>query len=218
MVSSNRQWDSEGERQVLERLKSSYEQRGFSFVSKPKRSMLPAFLSGYVPDALATKGDEKVIIEVKSRQSLDSEGRLADLRRRIAGHEHWKLSVVYATERQEDAVLIALPEADSLNSKIDEARELSDSGHGSAAFVLAWSLLEAALNYRRKSAVAGQLRSPGQIVQTLAIDGYINEGLEKDLRRLAVLRNRIVHGDLQASASKNEIETVLGAVNDTLAA
>lgn len=218
MVLSNRQRDGEGEREVLERLRSSYEQRGFTFVSKPKSSALPAFLTGYIPDALATKGDEKVMIEVKSRQGADTERRLTELRKRIAGHEHWKLSVVYAPGREEDTVLIALPEADSLYRKMDETRELSESGHGSVALVLAWSLLEAALNYKKKPAVAGQLRSPGQIVQSLAIDGYINQSLEKNLRELAVLRNRIVHGDLQASASKAEIETVLEAVSNTLAA
>ena len=217
MALSNRQRDGEGERELLERLKSSYEQRGFTFVSRPKSSAMPAFLTGYVPDALATKGDEKVMIEVKSRQGADTERRLAELKQRIAGHEHWKLSVVYAPGREEDAVLIALPKAEALYRKMDETRELCESGHGSVAFVLAWSLLEAALNYRKKPAGVGQLRSPGQLVQSLAIDGYINEGLEKNLRRLAALRNRIVHGDLQASASKAEIETVLEAVSNTLA-
>ncbi len=217
MVSPNQQRNSDTEAKVLERLKSAYKQRGFAFFSPPKREMIPAFLGGYVPDALAIRDRENVLIEVKLRQNTSSEPMFADIRRKIADHKDWKLDVVYAAERRDDSISIDPPRLDILHQQINEVRELDRTNHRRAAFVLAWSLLEATLNHVRSETRVDQLRSPGQVIQSLATEGYVSRDVEKKLRELSVLRNRIIHGDIGVSVTSNDVEYVLAAIRETLA-
>ncbi len=215
MVSSGQAWDPDTEARILDRLKAAYEQRGFSFVVRPQPESLPAFLGQYQPDAIAKKDGETVIIEVKSRETSSAEQGLAEIRRRIADHKDWKLNVVYATERQEASVVIPVAGLEALKQQVTEVKNLEATGHVRAAFILSWSLLEAALN-RLNGDPANHLRSPGQVVQSLAMGGHLSKTAERNLRGLSDLRNRIVHGDLDANASGEDVEQVLAAINETL--
>ena len=215
MVLTDQIRDREAEARILEGFRSAYEQQGYSFYSRPKRDMIPSFLGDYVPDGIATKNGENVIIEVKHRQDSRRGGLLADVRRKLDDHEGWRLDLLYAMERPEDAVSIPPPSLDAMLRQVSEAHELGKD-HPRAAFMLAWSLLEAALNRLRTGNVPNRLKSPGQIVQSLAMDGHIEPDAEVRLRQLSVLRNRVVHGDLGAPVSREEVEHVLNAVSATM--
>jgi len=215
VVSSNPARHPETESTVLERLRAAYEQQGFSFVVQPRPDTLPAFLGPYCPDAIARKDGENVIIEVKQRQNSSQEMMLGEIRRRIADHKGWKLNVIYATERRDASVAIPAPRLEILQQQVAEVEQLVATGHVRAAFILSWSLLEAALN-RLNGDDADRLRNPGQVVQSLAMGGYIGKTAERNLRILSDLRNRIVHGDLDANASGEDVKQVLAAINETL--
>jgi uncharacterized protein YutE (UPF0331/DUF86 family) len=43
-------------------------------------------------------------------------------------------------------------------------------------------------------------QSPGRLVEELTSEGHVTPNEADVLRRLAVLRNRLIHGDLRASA------------------
>ena len=93
---------------------------------------------------------------------------------------------------------------------------MKDQGHFRAAFVLAWSLLEASLR-----TIDGLATNPGRVdtlVQTLAMQGYIEPQTERRIRTLIDLRHRIVHGDLMAEPSAMDVEAVLSAIDETLSA
>jgi hypothetical protein len=59
-------------------------------------------------------------------------------------------------------------------------------------------------------------RTPGTVVQALAMLGYLDPEAERRMRTLIELRNRIVHGDLDAEPAIEEVELVLSAVSHTL--
>lgn len=206
----------ETEADILERLKAAYEQQGYSFVVQPIQEKLPSFFGSYRPDAIASRGDINVVIEVKSRGTRASDILLSDLQNRIAPYKNWKLSVVFASEKQESLTAIPAPQPELIRQGVLEVEELLATSHTRAAFMLAWSLLEAAHNRISEDEV-GHLRSPGQVIQSLAMRGYISTTAERSLRNLSDLRNRVVHGDLGADASSNNVEQVLSAINETLA-
>lgn len=214
-VSLDRDRAGEAETSILEGLRPAYEQQGYAFHPRPKQDMIPAFLGHHVPDAIAVRTGDARIIQVRRRQDGEAGASLSEIRRRIADHEGWKLDVIYAMERPEDAVSIAPPNLDDMLGQISEARELRKD-HPRAAFMLAWSLLEAALNRLRTGNVPNRLKSPGEIVQALAMDGHVEPDAEVRLRQLAVLRNRVVHGDLGAPVSPDDVEAVLTAVSATM--
>jgi uncharacterized protein YutE (UPF0331/DUF86 family) len=203
--------------QFLDGLRSRYEGEGFSFMIAPGSAELPAFLGSYKPDALARKPGLNIAIEVKRRQSPATQKRLQDIRRLFEGHPDWQFSVVFMGTEPLQSVTIpsALPAA--IRKSMDEVAALNAGGHHRAAFVMAWSLLEAAL-HSISGETTSKPRTPGTVVQTLAMNGYIEPEMERRMRALIELRNRIVHGDLDAEPTSTDVELVLSAIQKTMAA
>jgi uncharacterized protein YutE (UPF0331/DUF86 family) len=183
----------------------------------PAPAELPAFLGSYKPDALARKPGLNIAIEVKRHPSPTTEKRLQDIRRLFEGHADWQLRVVFMGTEPLPSVTIPPARPAAIRKRMDELAALNAAGHHRAAFVMAWSLLEAALH-----SIGGQTtskpRTPGTVVQTLAMNGYIEPEMERRMRALIELRNRIVHGDLNAEPTSNEVELVLSAIQETLSA
>jgi uncharacterized protein YutE (UPF0331/DUF86 family) len=210
-------WSQEAEGQFLNGLRSRYEAQGFSFTIAPDPADLPAFLGSYKPDALARKPGLNIAIEVKRHPSPATQKRLQDIRRLFEGHPHWQFSVVFMGYEPLQSVTIPPAPPAAIRRRMDEVAMLNAGGHHRAAFVMAWSLLEAALH-----SIVGETtskpRTPGTVVQTLAMNGYIEPEMERRMRTLIELRNRIVHGDLNAEPTSTEVELVLSAIQETLPA
>jgi uncharacterized protein YutE (UPF0331/DUF86 family) len=210
-------WSQEAEGQFLNGLRSRYEAQGFSFTIAPDPADLPAFLGSYKPDALARKPGLNIAIEVKRHPSPATQKRLQDIRRLFEGHPDWQFSVVFMGYEPLQSVTIPPAPPAAIRRRMDEVAMLNAGGHHRAAFVMAWSLLEAALH-----SIVGETtskpRTPGTVVQTLAMNGYIEPEMERRMRTLIELRNRIVHGDLNAEPTSTEVELVLSAIQETLPA
>lgn len=204
----------EVETTFLENMRSEFETKGYRFVVHPSPSELPDFFASYVPDAVALRADDNVAIELKSRERAANEQSLQRIRQLLEGQPGWQLRVAYmggeGLARQ-----IPVSTRDSILGQVREVESLEEAGNVRAAFVIAWSLLEAALNSARPNADK-RPRTPATIVQTLAMEGLIPEQLELSLRPLADLRNRVVHGDLTAEPSSADVATVLLAVRTVL--
>lgn len=207
----------EFETAYLESLRSRYESEGYKLTIAPDRSILPSFFGSYTPDALAQKGDKKIAIEVKSRQSQAAQSSVQDIRRLLEGHPDWQLSVLYIEGGPPSSVIIpAMPPA-SIRKGMEDVGTLSATGFLSPAFVMAWSLLEA--TYHSLSADKhGKPSTPGTVVQALVMNGHISAETEQELRKLIPLRNRIVHGDLRVEPSKKNVELLLGTLEESLKA
>jgi len=217
MSSSAQKSPQEAEVRFLESVRPRYEADGFTFTISPERSDLPDFLGSYVPDAVARKGGISIAIEVKRNQSPAAEMSLRKIRSLFDGHDDWRFNVMFMGN---DALLSgAIPsmEPAEIRKRMKEVVALADSGHRQAAFVLAWSLLEAVLNSQSKDE-AGRPRAVGTVIQSLAMDGFIEPETERRLRGLVDLRNRLVHGDLSAEPTPSEVQSVLLAVDESLKA
>jgi hypothetical protein len=207
-------WRPEREEQFIERLRARYQDQGFDFIVRPESATLPDFLRSYTPDALAQKPGLNVAIEVKNRQSSSAERALKDIRQLFDGHPDWQFHVYFMGDPlQRVSIPAASPAA--VRTRINEVRALMSQGHHRPAFVMAWSLLEAALRARDAEATSSA-RTPGTVVQTLAMSGLIEPDLERRLRGLIDLRNQIVHGDIAIEPSIADVELVLSAVEDAL--
>jgi uncharacterized protein YutE (UPF0331/DUF86 family) len=207
----------EAEVQFLEGLRSRYEDEGFSFTIAPDRAELPTFFGSYKPDALARKPGLNIAIEVKRLQAPATQKKLQDIRRLFEGRADWQFNVVFMGAEPLQSVTIPRAQPATIRKRMDEVAALNTGGHHRAAFVLAWSLLEAALH-----SIGGEAKSkprtPGTVVQALAMNGYIEPEMERRMRALIELRNRIVHGDLNAEPTSKQVELVLSAIQRTLAA
>jgi uncharacterized protein YutE (UPF0331/DUF86 family) len=207
---------NETESEFLEDLRSHYEAQGFAFTVEPDQSMLPPFMGAYRPDALARKPGLNVAIQVKRRQSLATQARLQDVRRLFDGHPDWRFSVFYAGSDPLDSVTMPTASPADIRRRMEEVQELEKQGHHRPAFVMAWSLLESALQSVNDHETS-KPRTPGTVIETLAMDGYIAPDMERRMRKLITLRNQIVHGDVAAEPAVEDVSLVLAAIEETLA-
>lgn len=217
MIAPAEAWSQYAEEQFLEGLRARYEDQGFTFTVAPDSRELPDFLGSYTPDALARRPGLNVAIELKRHNTSATQHSLQEIRRLFEGHPDWQFNVVFMGTDPLERITIPTATPAMIRARMDEVRKLNGEGHHRAAFVMAWSLLESALH-----SVGGEAsrkpRTPGTLVQTLAMNGYIEPEMERRMRLLIELRNRIVHGDLNAEPAAADVELVLSAISETLAA
>lgn len=205
----------DAELEFLEELRSQYERQGYQFLIHPDPKDIPKFLGTYRPDALASKADRQIVVEVKTKSNSSTDRSLQQLQRMIEGQSNWELVVAYMGSGQQSSTVIPLYNAESIQKKLDEASSLADQGHFRPAFVLAWSLLEAAM-HRLAANPHRRPTTPGTVVQYLAMQGLLEPDAERQIRSLISLRNRIVHGDLNAEPTEADVSLVLRTVAETL--
>lgn len=216
MTSPARSWPQEAEREFLAGLRAQFVDQGFTFVVDPPAHELPAFLGSYRPDAIAQKAGANIAIEVMRRPNAGAERPLTEIRRLFEGQSDWKLVVTDMGRDPLKTLTIPASSIPDIRRRVEETRALMIQGQPRAAFVMAWSLLEAAL-HRIDSEKGARPRTPGTVVETLAMLGRIDPTLERRVRPLIELRNRVVHGDLQVEPSADDVRSVLSAVEQSLA-
>jgi uncharacterized protein YutE (UPF0331/DUF86 family) len=217
MIAPAEAWSQDAEEQFLESLRARYEDQGFTFTVAPDSRELPDFLGSYTPDAVARKPGLNIAIELKRHHTSATQYSLQKIRRLFEGHPDWQFNVVFMGTDPLERITIPTATPAMIRARMDEVRALNGQGHHRAAFVMAWALLETALQL-----VGGGLtskpRTPGTVVQTLAMNGYIDADMERRMRPLIEVRNRIVHGDLNAEPAAADVELVLSGISETLTA
>lgn len=201
----------ETEKVTLEHLRKNFEVKGYQFIENPTGSQVPDFLRGYRPDALALGPNENVVIEVKQRKARASDVTLAHLAQRVSAQDGWRFIVVYSGEDEGDAVKLKRAGKIEIDQALNDARSLEAFGFHRHAFVAIWSILEALarrLYSEDKTSLFGPL-SPIQVIQRLAMDGYVGSEDAKRLQHLISLRNLAVHGELNVNVPSEDIAFIL---------
>jgi REase_AHJR-like len=216
--------ESPPERAILELLRERYVADGFQFIAEPAADLLPSFLRGYFPDAIALKDGGGVVIEVKGTRRPNSESEVSELARRLEGRPEWTLQLVFADNFARSELQSAGPDAISVPSdeELKQIRSeidlLLDQGHYSAALILAWSALEA-LARRFLVSEKPSLSRPltgWQVVEQLAARGLLDRWPLDDVSRLLARRNAVAHGDLSATVSREEVNRMLEIIDGVM--
>jgi uncharacterized protein YutE (UPF0331/DUF86 family) len=200
------------EQNVLDNLRRTYELQGLRFYKNPSREVIPDFLRGYVPDAVAV--DDKgggIIIEVKQRRSRTVDRQLAQIAEKIAPHKDWEFRAVFTGPELGDSGYIPRPTREQIDAKIQEIQTLAQSQHYDAALVVGWAILESLARSVMTENEGEQSRglTPIRAVQTLAQEGYLESDAAERLREMAVLRNAVVHGNLSATVSSEQVRDLI---------
>lgn len=185
------------ERVVLDRLKESYESNGYQFFVEPTSQLLPKKMVGFRPDAIALRGNEKLIIEVKSRNDDDFARKLRIFSEFLSKYEPgWTLVVFPLDDAWSLGIDGNVTTTEDVRRIASEVSALHASGHHAAALLLGWGALEALA--RRLAAEHGDLQKialgPGRAVDYLEQMGEISGSEAVELRRLVPFRNALSHG------------------------
>jgi uncharacterized protein YutE (UPF0331/DUF86 family) len=186
------------ERERLLKLAEEYRNKGYEVSFRPNPEDLPDFLRNYRPDMIARRGDEAVIIEVKSRSSLNSSSTqyLRNLAQVVEQHPGWRFELVMTNP--EDAAYS--PKAESslqqpeIETRLQVARQLATQ-HPESAILYSWSLVEATLRLvAEHEGLSLQRFDPLYLVKQLVTEGVISRPEYQLLVNALSLRNAIAHG------------------------
>jgi hypothetical protein len=202
------------ESEILKLLQSNYESEGYTFISHPTTDLLPKFLKNYRPDALALSDKDSIVIEVRSRQSSNSDKQLSQLAEIVEKQPGWRFRVVYAGSIVSNDAF-GKPSIEGLKNEFAEIDLLIEIGHLRAAMVLAWAGLEAVTRtLPLPEASVTRAVSPRQLVDWLTFSGFIDQEKSRRLRQLVNVRNAVVHGQLDTKINREDVLFVRKLLDD----
>ncbi|EKF58165.1 MAG: hypothetical protein ACK4HG_15915 [Agrobacterium albertimagni] len=214
-MAANTQQITDADELPIDRIREAYVKQGFRFIEHPGSEELPSFFGGYRPDAVALKTGQNVAIQFmqsrKGQQGLSFEA----ISRLFVGQPDWRFVVSYGGADPQASSALPIASEAAIRKQLNDLRDLGQKGQRRAAFVMGWSLLEAAL-HRVDEDADHRPRKPGTVLESLARLGYLSPEREVQLRPLALLRNRIVHGDITSEPSVDELKAVFQAVDEAL--
>jgi uncharacterized protein YutE (UPF0331/DUF86 family) len=201
------------ERSILETVLPQLEAEGYDVFIQPSPKMLPAFMQGQVPDAIALREGKKLAIEI-IREGVEAQKRLQRLQRLFAAHSDWELRVYYVKPASE-AVVVEPASRGSIVAAIKTVERFVAEGEMRPALLMAWATFEA-LGRTLMPEKFQRPQTPGRLIEVLAEGGQITPNEADILRRLARARNNLIHGGLQTVVTKKEMTSFVKALKNLL--
>ncbi|MEG5140284.1 MULTISPECIES: hypothetical protein [unclassified Microcoleus] len=186
------------ERERLLKLAEEYREKGYEISFHPNSEDLPDFLKSYRPDLIVRRGEESVVIVVKSRASLNSPSStyLRNLAQAVAENPGWRFELVMTNS--EDAVEVPKAEDSFQEHEIELGLQVAKqlvTQHLESAMLYSWSLVEATLRIvAQKEELSLQRLYPLYLVKQLTVEGVISKSEYQLLMNALSLRNAIAHG------------------------
>jgi uncharacterized protein YutE (UPF0331/DUF86 family) len=190
-------------REVLEQVVPQLEAEGYTVYLEPTRQLLPSFMTGYVPDAIAFRSDKKLAIEVLvegDRSATKEPG----LKQRFEGEKDWELRVLYARPTSPRNELPVMDDQ-AIDASIASAESLISTKQLGAALLIAWATFEA-LGRALSPKEFARPQTPLRLVEVLAADGSLTPPEADLLRGLATTRNQFIHGGLDKRVDLAELQ------------
>jgi hypothetical protein len=192
---------------ILRMFLPALEAEGFRIMLHPDRSVLPPFMQGYQPDAIAVMGDRKIAIELKSDVGRRNEDQIHRLRALFSGHPDWEFRVFYAPPTAPE-VDVKVPSIRLVTDILEQLPRLYEEAGPVPALLTGWSAFEAAARALEPDRL-GRPQTSGRLLEILAADGYITPDEADLLRSVARVRNSVAHGDLDVSIDRQQLENLI---------
>jgi uncharacterized protein YutE (UPF0331/DUF86 family) len=188
---------------LLDTILPDLEAEGFEVFANPSPPILPPFMRGHSPDAIALRKDRKLAIEVL-REGAPSNRRLDKLRELLSEHKDWELRVYWVSPSSIRREIEGTSRA-VIEQSIKAIEELAASSRARPALLMAWATFEAI----GRAILPDRLQRPqppGRLVEVLAAEGHITPTEADLLRRLAESRNHLIHGGLEMSVPEADLQ------------
>ena len=106
---------------------------------------------------------------------------------------------------------VPISSGSDIRKRLDEVRKLANDGHLEPALLMAWGTMEGVARSVASDRFS-KPQTPGRIVETLAMDGFITPSEADLVRSLVPKRNKLIHGQLDVRVEKSEIESFAGTI------
>lgn len=189
-----------------------YRSRGYEVIHTPGKDQLPDFLREFRPDLIVRKGDESIVVEVKSRRTLSQNPQIREMARILGEKKDWKLDL-FLVGIGEDAQFTEgvqpFCEEDVLQGT-EQAKTLLDAGFPEASLLYAWSVAEAAIRLIvQKEEITVRSLTPLYMIKALATEGVISKDEYEQLMSVVRTRNAVAHGYRMTEYNPEIVETLI---------
>jgi hypothetical protein len=200
------------EHQAIEKIATQYREEGYDVVVDPRGGNVPSFLNGFQPDLIATRGNERIVVEIKAnRVDLSTDPDVATLAQTVNSQSGWRLDVVILeqeTPLERAAQEAAEPSDEQLAQILTTADELTDKGYTTYACMIAWAGLEAAMRRLRHDAESFGKNTPNVLMRTLYGNGFLSREQFDRLKQSFEIRNQVAHGLVPPSVDPDLVHYV----------
>ena len=193
---------------------------GYKVSIEPSRSDLPFELGGYHPDLIATKGDEGIILEVKTTSNRLSVDRFQAIAEQIATHNGWRFLLITLDDTSESILPSGekdLPSWEELKTRLSNLDTLIQASLFEPSILFSSSILEAVL---RKRAINQNLpiwRLPEKnLLNYIFSSGEISMSDFDIFKSCLDLRNKVAHG-LATSIDPNLLSSAIASIKKLVA-
>lgn len=188
----------ERERQRLLEVAREYRRQGYDVTVAPTREQLPDFLAPFRLDMIAYHPKEKVVVEVRSQNSLKQAPELDEIAKAVQDKTDWRFELVVTNPKERNRLQTngaGLLERSDIDYRLQEVRNLVTNEYGEAAFLLMWSVLEAVLRRTAQTEKIDLMQdTPPYLVKSLFTYGLLNQEQYQTLQKGLQTRNLLVHG------------------------
>jgi uncharacterized protein YutE (UPF0331/DUF86 family) len=198
---------------VMEKLVPELEADGFQVFPKPDKLLVPPFLGPYSPDVIALREDRKLAIEIADRRGI-AEQRVKEIAQLFRDRPDWEFRIIWINSEAPETGVVRQTMTE-IELTLQEVEHLIDSSHYRAAFLLSWAVLEAF----GRAVLEDKFRrpqTPGRLIEVLANEGVLTPQEAASLRPLAEIRNKLVHGELDAQVSEGETRHIAGLLKSLI--
>lgn len=204
--------EAASEAELARRIAGDYRAKGYDVKLLPTPAELPASLAAYAPDLVARRGDETVVVEIKSRPSSRSGHTAEALARAVRELPGWRFELVV----REPDIAYPLPDtakpwsAGEARRALRHAEDLVEDGHVEAALLMAWAAAEATLRLlASKEGVEASTKEAISLLGRLTSEGVMARRDHDALRSALELRNAVAHGLKPPRLSASQIRRLI---------
>lgn len=178
------------ESQAAARIAEAYRSQGYRVTVEPRGDAMPTALAGFLPDLLAERDDEHVLVEVKTRSSLAKSREVELLASAVRLVPGWRLDMHLVDEPVENT-----PSDVSLE-RLNRAARLLALGELEGALLVGWSGVEGALRHLaiEYTSPPSNTEAAGSLIRRLYADDVISDRYFEVLRRSLESRSAAAHG------------------------
>ena len=208
----------ESESLRVEEIAQTYREKGYKVLIKPQGDQLPDFLQAFWPDLIVHKGDEHIVVEVRTRGQISDFPQVNELAKAVKNEADWRFQLVLLGPENSLSVAGASPfTVEEIRSKIMEVALFVENGHLEAAFLMGWSLVEATLRVLAvQEGIEGETATPDYLLKQMTFEGLIARETYHDLKRAQQTRNAIAHGFKSSQLTVETVQELIDLIDGEL--
>lgn len=182
--------------QAIQSTASDLENQGYSVTIEPDPSEIPFDLHRYRPDILATRGDENLLIDIKTRGHQRSVERYREITKIVGSQQNWRfmLSTIDTIEPVESVLIESQADSQSLKNMLGKLEHLLSGDDYDLAMPYLWSIYISSLRtVGEKADVPIDITSDKSFLNHMYSLGEMSFGEYEWAQQFLESRNRAVH-------------------------